>query len=207
MVKIRYSELPAGLHVEAAADRDGTVVYLQPGLTPAQRRAALIRVRSSARIGQGPTLPRPAMARALAADRVRTTARIGGAATRRHPMLFLPPVIVVIVSAIAFVFMTVQPLTIPNQGNVGAAVPTLAAGAAALQTWPSPAHSVPPQQQPTAPSRTQHRHVQMAFTPPACTTLQTWASRWRLPAPPWHAGPALTRCHRRYERWLRTYHP
>ena len=39
MVKIRYSELPAGLHVRAEARGRDTVIYLLPGLTPAQRRA------------------------------------------------------------------------------------------------------------------------------------------------------------------------
>src|SRR5215472_19251350 len=134
MVKIRYSELPAGLHVAAAADREGTVVYLQPGLTSVQRRAALTRVRSSARIGQGPTLPGPAMARAIAADRVRTNARIGAAAARRHPMLFLPPALVLLVSAVAILIMSIQPLMLATQGNVGAALPTLHAGGARLPT-------------------------------------------------------------------------
>src|SRR5215472_19236983 len=123
MVKIRYSALPSGLHVAAAADHDGTVVYLQPGLTQAQRRAALVRVRSSARMGQGPTLPRPAMARAIAADRVRTNARIGAAAARRHPMLFVPPALALLVSAIAILIMSIQPLAVAAPGNVRAAVP------------------------------------------------------------------------------------
>jgi hypothetical protein len=133
MVKIRYSELPAGLHVIAEADRRGTVVYLLPGLTPAQRQAALIRVRSSARMGHGPALPALAMAAAIAADRARTTTRNGAAALRGHPMLFLPPLIVVVSSAIALVLMSFVTLNVAPHGTAAAAsVPTLGIGA-----WPS----------------------------------------------------------------------
>jgi hypothetical protein len=124
MVKIRYAELPAGLHVTAEDDRLDTVVYLQPGLTATQRRTALIRVRSSARMGQGPALPALAMARALAADRVRTATRIGAAAMRKHPMLVLPPLIVIVSSAV-FVLMSVAPPRVPPHSQVGTTIPSL----------------------------------------------------------------------------------
>ena len=130
MVKIRYSELPAGLHVVAEACRRGTIVYLLPGLTPAQRRAALVRVRSSARMGHGPLVPTLSMALAVAADRARTTTRNGLAALRRHPMVFLPPLIAVLASAIVFTLMSFVTLSIaPNDGAAAAAVPTLGIGA------------------------------------------------------------------------------
>jgi hypothetical protein len=130
MVKIRYSELPAGLHVVAKACRRGTVVYLLPGLTPAQRRAALVRVRSSARMGQGPPMPTLSMALAVTADRARTTTRNGAAALRRHPMVLLPPLIAVLASAIVFVLMSFVTLTIaPPDNAAAAAVPTLGIGA------------------------------------------------------------------------------
>jgi hypothetical protein len=126
MVKIRYSELPAGLHVVAKACRRGTVVYLLPGLTQAQRRAALVRVRSSARMGHGPPMPTLSMALAVAADRARTTTRNGAAALRRHPMVLLPPLIAVLASAIVFVLMSFVTLTIaPPDNAAAAAVPTL----------------------------------------------------------------------------------
>jgi hypothetical protein len=126
MVKIRYSELPAGLHVVAEACRRGAVVYLLPGLTPAQRRAALVRVRSSARMGHGPPMPRLSMALAVAADRARTTTRNGAAALRRHPMVLLPPLIAVLASAIVFTLMSFVTLTIaPPDNAAAAAVPTL----------------------------------------------------------------------------------
>jgi hypothetical protein len=103
MVKIRYAELPAGLHV-VTEERDGcTIVYLQPGLTPSQRRAALTFARLSARIGHGASLPPVDLAFALSADRVRTTGRNLVSAVRRHPMLLLP--LVAVVSGVIVVTM------------------------------------------------------------------------------------------------------
>jgi hypothetical protein len=141
MVKIRYAELPAGLHVTAQADRRGTVVYLLPGLTPVQRRAALIRVRSSARMGHGPRLPVLAMATAIAADRVRTTTRIGAAAARGHPMLFLPPLVVLVSSAIVFTLMSFVTLTVSPHGQAAAAALPLPTLGADVQPSPSPSPS------------------------------------------------------------------
>jgi len=131
MVKIRYSELPAGLHVTTEAGRRGTVVYLLPGLTPAQRRAALIRVRSSAIIGQGPDLPAVAIAVAIAADRVRTTARNSAAAMRGHPVLVLPPIIAVVSIAIAVMLMSGVTLTVAPHDKAAASLPTLPLGGSA----------------------------------------------------------------------------
>jgi hypothetical protein len=209
MVKIRYSELPAGLHVAAAADHEDTVVYLQPGLTSAQRRAALIRVRSSARIGQGPALPRPAMARAIAADRVRTNARIGAAAARRHPMLFLPPVFLLVISAIAFLLMSIQPLTVTNQGSVTAGLPTLHVRA---QNTPTPPPSQPAsnprhhRRDRAAASPLTHPRSLQPSLPAACAALRAMSGRGSLPAPPSRSNSVLSRrCLRRFQRWLRTH--
>jgi hypothetical protein len=142
MVKIRYAELPAGLHVTAQADRRGTIVYLLPGLTPVQRRAALIRVRSSARMGHGPNLPVLAMAIATAADRVRTTTRMGAAAMRGHPMLFLPPLVVLVSSAIVFTLMSFVTLTVSPPGQpVAGVLPALGVGE---RPSPSPSPSPSP---------------------------------------------------------------
>jgi hypothetical protein len=118
MVKVRYAELPAGLHVATEA-RDGcTIVYLLPGLTPPQRRAALTFARRSARIGHGPSLPVIDMALALAADRTRTISRAVLAVLRRHPMLLLPMVAVVsgviVVAMLSLVTVTTTPLWFPT---------------------------------------------------------------------------------------------
>ena len=117
MVKIRYAELPAGLHV-ATEDRDGcTIVYLLPGLTPAQRRAALTFARRSARIGHGPTLPAVDMAFAVAADRARTTSRTILAVLRKHPVLLLPLIalvsVVIVVTMLSFVTVSLGPVNLP----------------------------------------------------------------------------------------------
>lgn len=90
MVRIRYSELPVGLHVTAVTVGRHTAVYLLPGLTRAERKAALLRVRSSARVGHGPSLPAFALAKALAADRIRAALLTLAAAMRRHPVLLVP---------------------------------------------------------------------------------------------------------------------
>ena len=124
MVKIRYAELPAGLHV-VTEERDGcTIVYLQPGLTPSQRRAALTFARLSARIGHGASLPPVDLAFALAADRVRTTGRNLVSAVRRHPVLLLPLVVVVsgviVVTMLSVVTVSASPSghsTYPAQGQ------------------------------------------------------------------------------------------
>jgi len=112
MVKIRYSELPAGLHVSAESQGRQTIIYLHPGLTAQQRRAALVRVRSSGRMGRGPRLSTAAMALAMGTDRLRTTVRNGAAATRGHPLLLLPPLILLVSSAIVFVLMSFVTLTV-----------------------------------------------------------------------------------------------
>jgi hypothetical protein len=105
LIKIRYANLPAGIHVRAEAAGRDIVVYLLPGLTPAQRRAALSRARSSARIGHGPALSAAGLARAIAADRVRMMARNSAAALRAHPALFVPPMIVLVSAALAYTLL------------------------------------------------------------------------------------------------------
>jgi hypothetical protein len=109
MIKIRYrdpNEFSPGLH--AAAERHGrnTTVYLLPGLSAAQRRAALRRLQISARRGYDPKLPAPQLAVALAADRIRTTVGRAGAVFRSHPAGSTVPVMVVSAGAIAFLALS-----------------------------------------------------------------------------------------------------
>ena len=85
MIRIRYASLPEGLHIQARRESGHTIIYLRPGLTSDQRREALRRARQSARMGHGPRLPAPGLARALAADRAMSTLRNAGAAVRHHP--------------------------------------------------------------------------------------------------------------------------
>lgn len=100
MARIRYSELPVGLHVTAVAVGRHTTIYLQPGLTAAERKSALLRVRSSARIGHGPSLSAFALAKAAAADRLRAAMLTLAAAIRRHPVLLAPAAALVLSVAV-----------------------------------------------------------------------------------------------------------
>src|SRR6266852_3134015 len=109
MIKIRYrhsNELSPGLH--AAAERHGrsTTVYLPSGLTAQERRAALRRLRLSARMGYCPRLPAPQLALALLADRIRTTIGQAGAVFRMHPAGSTVPVMVISAGAIAFLVLS-----------------------------------------------------------------------------------------------------
>ena len=105
MIKIRYSDLPGGLHVRVAASGNDTIIYLLPGLTTVQRRAALRRARSSARMGHGPDLPGAGVAGAVMADGVRTTLRNVAGAMRIHPGLLFPPIVIISFAAVAYILL------------------------------------------------------------------------------------------------------
>jgi len=114
MVKIRYAELPAGLHVATEAADRCTIVYLKPGLTRDQRKDALMVARRSARFGHGPSLPPLDMAFALAADRTRTTTRMAAWAIRQHPLLLLPLVLLIIGIVAASVMAAASVISVPT---------------------------------------------------------------------------------------------
>jgi len=90
LIRSRYSDLPPGLHARAKARGRTTIIYLLPGLSRAERRSALLRVRRNASMGNGPPLPAASVAAAVLADRAKATARNGIAALRAHPLLLLP---------------------------------------------------------------------------------------------------------------------
>ncbi len=109
MIRIRYraaNELAPGLH--AAAERHGrhTTVYLLSGLTTAERRAALRRLRISARVGRNPRLPAAQLRLALLADRIRTSLGWAGAVFRSHPAGSTVPVMVISAGAVAFLALS-----------------------------------------------------------------------------------------------------
>jgi hypothetical protein len=105
VIKIRYADLPAGLHIRTAARGKDTIIYLLPGLTAAQRQAALRRARSCARMGHGPRLPVAGVLRAVMVDRIRTTVRNGAAAMRGHPAIFVPPLVIIMTAAVAYILL------------------------------------------------------------------------------------------------------
>jgi hypothetical protein len=126
VIKIRYADLPAGLHIRAVPRGRDTIIYLLPGLTAAQRQAALRRARSSARMGQGPPLPTASVLGAVMVDRMRTTLRNGAAAMRGHPAILVPPLVIVMTAAVAYVLLVSVHIRIHDpqaSGPPGTAVP------------------------------------------------------------------------------------
>jgi hypothetical protein len=121
LIKIRYADLPAGLHVRAEAEGRSTTIYLLPGLTHTERRAALLRVRGSASMGYGPRLPALGVAAAVARDRVAATARNGAAAFRAHPLLLLPPLLIAASATIVYIMMSAVSITFPQASPPGPA--------------------------------------------------------------------------------------
>ena len=129
MIKIRYADLPGGLHVRVVASGKDTIIYLLPGLTTLQRRAALSRAQSSARMGQGPRLSSAGVMCAVTADRIRTTVRNAATATRMHPVIFVPPLVIIVSAAIAYVLLVSVSIKIhsPQAGGPGLDNPIAAA--------------------------------------------------------------------------------
>jgi hypothetical protein len=143
VIKIRYTDLPAGVHVRTTTRGRHTVVFLLHGLTPAQRKAAIRRAQGASRVGQGPPLPRAALARALAADRLRTTIRNGFGAMRLHPAILFPPLVIVLSAAVAYLLLvsvTIHFMPGPQPHKPGAA----AAPRTAEPLSPSPGHDPAP---------------------------------------------------------------
>ena len=85
MIKIRYADLPQGLHAQVRTGGRRPVIYLLPGLSPAQRRDALRRLIRTSRQGYGPRLRVSGVAFAVARDVTTSAARTGLAAVRGHP--------------------------------------------------------------------------------------------------------------------------
>ena len=85
MIKIRYSDLPQGRHAHVHMAGRRSVIYLLPGLSPAQRRDALDRLIRTSRQGYGPRLRAPGVRFAVTRDVTKTTVRNALAAVRCHP--------------------------------------------------------------------------------------------------------------------------
>jgi hypothetical protein len=138
MIRIRYrgsNELSPGLH--AAAEQHGrrTTVYLLSGLTAAQRRSALRRLRLTARMGHCPRLPAGQLAFALFMDRIRTGIGRAGAVLRLHPAGSTVPIMVLSGGAIAFLLFSTVSIHVlhpraADQSDAG--TPAASAGAIAI---------------------------------------------------------------------------
>jgi hypothetical protein len=105
LIKIRYSQLQVGLHATVKTEGGHTVIYLVPGLSAAERRSAMDRLRASGKVGYSPKLPAIPLALALIADRVRVTTRNAIAAARLHPTGLAIPAIVLVSGAILYALL------------------------------------------------------------------------------------------------------
>jgi hypothetical protein len=138
LIKIRYADLPAGLHVRAEARGRSTIIYLLPGLTPTERRVALLRARRSANLGYGPQLSATGVATAVTVDQVKVTLRNCAVAFRAHPLLLFPPVIVAAAAMLVYIMLAAGTLTIREPQASG---PLPRPGAALGGPRPSPSGS------------------------------------------------------------------
>ncbi len=149
MIKIRYrdaDELSPGLHAAAVPQGRNTIVFLLPGLTAAERRAALRRLRLSARMGYCPPLPSAQLALALVADRIRTTVGQLGTLVRSHPAGSTVPVMVISAGAIAFLALSavsIQVLHLPHNQGRSSALPGTNGESARGIPVPSPSAAPP----------------------------------------------------------------
>ena len=111
MIKIRYADLPHGLHADVRTSGRRPVIYLLPGLSAAQRRDALRRLIRTSRLGHGPRLRASAVALAVARDVAKSTGCNGLAAVRCHPAgsaVLAALVAAVVVCYALFVTVTVR---------------------------------------------------------------------------------------------------
>jgi hypothetical protein len=205
VIKIRYADLPGGLHIQAVARGGDTVIYLLPGLTAEQRQAALRRARSSGRMGQGPRLPAAGVAGAVMVARIRTTVRNGAAAIRGHPAIFVPPILIIVTAAVAYLLLvpvSIRMIPEPQASDPGDPVPAAVApppGSRAQDPgpqpryWTAPTRGAPARQAPArqAPARTAPGRTAPARSSTDCAWISAcWASAWpgssarQAPSPP-----------------------
>lgn len=156
MIRIRYSnELQPGLNGHAERLDRTTVVYLLPGLTPAERAATLRRLHQHGLMGRGPVLPRWQLGLALLADRVRMAFGQAGAIVRTHPAGSTLPVMAVSAAVAGFLVLSAVSIRIVHS-------PMVAAGAAPAV---SAAAGEPGAQVPGAQARDQHGNGQPGTAP------------------------------------------
>jgi hypothetical protein len=145
MIRIRYKELSAGLHGKAERSARRTTVYLLPGLTGRQRRAALRRLRQEASRDCGPPLPLPQLMVAIGVDRTREAVRAAAAVIRLHPAAIVLPTIVTGTLMALFVLGSVRIVHLPVSGTTAESPPAIGHPAGALSPpAPTPADSLRP---------------------------------------------------------------
>jgi hypothetical protein len=133
VIRIQYRDLPSGVHARAARAGRSTTIYLRPGLTGAQRKAALRRLRQEARMRCGPSLPRGPLAVARGADWAERAVRQLAAIVRLHPVGILVSAVLLTVMAALLLHASAQAAS-REQGIQG---PAAGAAAAELATMPT----------------------------------------------------------------------
>jgi hypothetical protein len=130
VIYIRYKSLSPGRHAEAERGTRGTVVYLLPGLAPAQRKAALRRLRQEGSRSCGPALPVGELLAALAVDWVLSGLRHAAAAVRFHPGRTLVPALLagVLLALVATVSGSFEAAQAPGSVPSGVPAPDSTAG-------------------------------------------------------------------------------
>jgi hypothetical protein len=127
VITIRYRDLPSGMHARAEYAGRSTAIYLQPGLTGAQRAAAVRRLRQEARMGCGPSLPCARLALACAADWIKCGVRQLMAIVRLHPVGTMLPALLLSVMAGLFLYVSMPALPTPaDPGQVAQSTVTCA---------------------------------------------------------------------------------
>jgi hypothetical protein len=132
VIRIRYKELSPGLHGKAERHGGRTTVYLLPGLTGRQRKAALRRLRQEASRGYGPALPLPKLTLALGASRAGQGLRSAAAVIRLHPAGSVLPVLAAGALMALFVLasVSVRIMHVPGGSATGSSPAAGAAGPA-----------------------------------------------------------------------------
>ncbi len=147
MIKIRYADLPHGLHADVRSCGGRPVIYLLPGLSAAQRRDALRRLIRTSRLGHGPRLRASAVAFAVARDIAKSTGCNGLAAVRCHPAgsaVLAALVAAVVVCYALFVTVTVRFSPRPARPPAGAGpAPSAARGTGGPGRSPGAGASAP----------------------------------------------------------------
>jgi hypothetical protein len=172
VIKIRYADLPQGLHAQVRTCGRQPVIYLLPGLSPAQRRNALRRLIRTSRQGYGPRLRAAGVESAVARDVAKSTVRNGLAAVRCHPAGSVILAVLVTATVICYaLFVTVTVRFSPHLAG-----PPAAAGRA-----PRPRHAGEPGPSPgggpTAPAGTRPVVTVKRDTSPSAAGARSSASR------------------------------
>ena len=139
MIKIRYSELQAGLHASATREGRRTVIHLLPGLSPAERSSAIDRLRASAKVGHGPKVPAIPLAVALIADRIKLTTRNAVAAARLHPTGLAIPAVILTSGAILYALLVTVSVNLGLPATSDLALGPLPVAAAPVSSGSAPA--------------------------------------------------------------------